>query len=215
MVRVELDVVRTVLISLKSDRVVNQLDDHAYHRSDLCHHARAKLLRSIAVPFVTLSVLIDTTLTTVYDLSLKDGLLQHFIGIVLNQLCLSFLYLSLSLINDELVRFQEICKLSLNQTSGLVSESLYFLIEGIRQCLKISINLFNDILLSKLLLDEYLLQFLNLIIAVNGLQIFQFIYELRGMDIQMLPTTLLANDPLRAFRVTAHELTHLLVDLAL
>jgi hypothetical protein len=215
MVRVQLDVVGTVLVSLKSDGVVNQLDDHVDHRSDLCHHARTKLLRSIAVPFVALSVLVNAALTTVYYLSLEDGLLQHFVGVVLDQLSLSLLYLSLSLIDDELVRLQEIRELSLYQTSGFVSEGLYLLVERIGQGLKISINLFDDGLLSKLLLDEYLLQFLNLVVTVNGLQIFELVYELRGMDIQMLPAALLANDPFCAFGVAAHELAHLLVDLAL
>ena len=89
------------------------------------------------------------------------------------------------------------------------------MVEGVCQGLKISIYLFNDGLLSKFLLDEYLLQFLYLVVSVDGREVLEFVNELSGMDVKVLPATLLADDSLGAFGVAAHEFAYLFVDLAL
>ncbi len=68
--------------------------------------------------------------------------------------------------------------------------------------------------MSYFLLDEYLLEFVNFIVAVNFSQICKLIDELSRMDIEVLFSALLADESLGTFRVTAHVLTYLLVDLA-
>lgn len=50
---------------------------------------------------------------------------------------------------------------------------------------------------------------------MDVLEVLEFIYELRGMDVQVFPSAFLADDSLGAFGVATHVLTYLLVDLAL
>jgi hypothetical protein len=214
-VRIQLHVVRAVLVALQGDGVVDELEHDADHGLDLGHYSSAELFGGVAVPLVALAVLVDASLAAVDDLCLVDGLLEHLVGVVLDALGVGLLDLLLGLVDDELVGAQEVGEFGLDEAARLVGEGLDLLVERVCEGVELLVDGLDDFLLAELLLDEDLLELLHLVVAVDHLEVGQLVDELRRVDVQVLPPALLADQPLGALRVTAHELAHLLVDLAL
>lgn len=139
--------VRYVLISLKFDGILYNLDGNTDHWSNLGHYIFTHGFGSVAVPFVTLTILHDSWLSFVDNFSLVDSLLEHFIGIVFYFLCRRFDNFLFSLLDDIFIGSKIGREFLLNHFSWLDGELFYFIIQGSSQSLKRCKNLPYDILL--------------------------------------------------------------------
>lgn len=77
------------------------------------------------------------------------------------------------------------------------------------------VDLSDDLLLGHLLLYKDLSQLAQLVVGMDLAQVAQLVDKLGRVDVQVVRSAFLADQPLRTFGVDAHVLADLLVDVAL